>query len=160
MSKESKMMTNLAMIDLKTIITESKAGIVSIHKWNDWQEPLSDEDYKQIKKNGILFRATIIKASGISRSSLTQNADIRLALGNLEDELRERGVLPEHTNKGGADTSESKSKDLPIGAITAKEAAKLHQRILELESENRALKGDYGRFSEVAAVYCRLGNMN
>jgi hypothetical protein len=160
MSEENKIMTNLAMIDLETIETKSKAGISSIHKWNDWQKNLSDEDYKQIEKNGILFRDTIIKRSGISRSALTQNADIRLALGKLEDGLRERSVLPEHTEKGGTYTSKSKTKDLPIGAISAKEAAKLHQRILELESENRALKGDYGRFSEVAAVYRRLGNMN
>ncbi|NQZ87426.1 MAG: hypothetical protein HRT54_07570 [Colwellia sp.] len=124
----------------------------------DWENIYNSKEKKANRKELQLI------CEFVDRGTL-RNKVIRRMLHDIENDLRARGVYPElepeEGKKGGgaADTSESNTKDLPIGAISVAEAAKLHQRILELESENEAIKSNYERFSEVAEVYRRLGEM-
>ncbi len=135
----------------------------NIRLFKEWREKLTDKELVGFIRGGNLHRTTVAKACGFSKSSWGSNKDLLDELEALEIELRGRGVLGKPKGKGekggAADTLNSKSKDITTGAIGVAEAAKLHQRILELESENEALKGNYGRFSEVAEVYRRLGQI-
>ncbi|AAZ28842.1 hypothetical protein [Colwellia psychrerythraea] len=112
------------------------------------------------KASGCLLRKRLAIEVGFKDSQpFSKNIVIKGRLTNLEDKLRpkflpaKKDVLPQKKQP------KCNNQDTPVGTISDKEAAKLTQRILELESENRALKGDYGRFSEVAEVYRRLGDM-
>jgi hypothetical protein len=130
-------------------------------------DSMTDQDWRNIynKKDNAASRKELQLICEFKDRGTLRNRVILRMLHKIENDLRARGVYPElepeEGNKGGgaAGNSESKTKDLAVGAISIAEAAKLHQRILEIESENEALKGNYGRFSEVAEVYRRLEEM-
>lgn len=138
---------------------------VNIKRFTDMMEKLSGEDGKySLAKDFVsgskLNRKKIIDEFGIGKKSITgkrpENPELARMFNRFEDKLH----LPEFGIFAPIDTiiqkQEQKGKALAIGSISLAEAAKLNQRILELESENEALKGSYGRFSEVAEVYRRL----
>lgn len=143
-----------------------------IQAFKDWMDSMSDQSYRSIMHGGQLKREDIVTQcqelvpTGVKfdRQCLTKNKNIEELLFKLETRLWEDKILLIKPVLGKDDRQKKKIKPkqketLPKGAISQKEAAKLHQRILELESENEALKGNYGRFSEVAEVYQRLGQM-
>lgn len=141
---------------------------VNIKRFDEMASKLAGDDGKYLAANDFvsgskLNRKKIIEEFGIGKKAITgkrpENPELARMFNRFEDMLRstEFGIIPP------IDTiitkKEQKKPNLPKGAISQKEAAKLTQRILELESENEALKGNYGRFSEVAEVYQRLGQM-
>lgn len=141
---------------------------VNIKRFTDMMEKLRGEDNKYSLAKGFvsgskLNRKKIIDEFGIGKKAITgkrpENPELSRMFNRFEDKLR----LPEFGIFAPLDAiirkNEQKNNDIPIGAISITETAKLNQRILELESENEALKGNYGRFSEVAEVYRRLGEM-
>lgn len=134
-----------------------------VQAFKDWEASMSNQDYRSIMHGGQLKREDIktqcnelLSECEFSLQCLTKNRKIEKLLEDLENKLRKDNILPLKTEKGKTKQKEQSSSK---GAISVSEAAKLHQRILELESENEALKGNYGRFSEVAEVYHRLGQM-
>jgi hypothetical protein len=141
---------------------------VNIQRFDEMVSKLSGDDNKFSAANEFvsgskLNRKKIIEEFGIGKKSITgkrpENPELARMFNRLEDMLR----LPEFGIISPVDTiirkNEQNNTSMPKGAISLSEAAKLTQRILELESENEALKGSYGRFSEVAKVYRRLGQM-
>ncbi|NQY63162.1 MAG: hypothetical protein HRT38_05420 [Alteromonadaceae bacterium] len=141
---------------------------VNIKRFDEMVSKLSGDDGKYLAAHEFvsgskLNRKKIIEEFAIGKKAITgkrpENPELARMLNRFEDMLRsaEFGIIPI------IDTiiqkSEQSNTSMPKGAISVSEAAKLHQRILELESENEALKGNYGRFSEVAEVYRRLGEM-
>jgi len=76
----------------------------NLSAFQSWVATQTDDDFKQIVFRGQLNRGEVAKAIGIGKSALRQNPAIKTALENLEQNLRDRGVLPElnHTgNRGG-----------------------------------------------------------
>ncbi len=141
---------------------------VNIKRFDEMASKLAGDDGKYLAASDFvsgskLNRKKIIEEFGIGKKAITgkrpENPELARIFNRFEDMLRstEFGIIPP------IDTiitkKEQKKPNLPKGAISQKEAAKLTQRILELESENEALKGNYGRFSEVAEVYQRLEQM-
>ena len=141
---------------------------VNIKRFDDMVSKLAGDNGKYSAANEFvsgskLNRKKIIEEFGIGKKSITgkrpENPELARMFNRFEDVLRspEFGIIPP------VDTiirkNEQSNISMPKGAISVSDAAKLHQRILELESENEALKGSYGRFSEVAEVYRRLGQM-
>lgn len=140
-----------------------------VKAFNDWMTSMSNQDYlsimhgEQLKREDIVTQCQELVPPGVNfdRQCLTKNGNIEKLLFDLETRLWKDNIL---TTKPERDKNKKKKKSnqketLSKGSISVAEAAKLHQRILELESENEALKGNYGRFSEVAEVYQRLGQM-
>jgi hypothetical protein len=141
-----------------------------IQAFKDWMDSMSDQNYRtiihggQLKREDIVTQCQELVPTGVNfdRQCLTKNGNIEELLFKLETRLWADKILLIKPVLGKDDRQKIKPKKketLPKGAISQDEAAKLHQRILELESENEALKGNYGRFSEVAEVYQRLGQM-
>jgi len=66
----------------------------NLDDFQSWVATQTDEDFKQIVFRGQLNRGEIAKAVGIGKSALRQNPAIKKALEKLEQDLRNRGVLP------------------------------------------------------------------
>ncbi|HCN73225.1 MAG TPA: hypothetical protein DIS96_16540, partial [Pusillimonas sp.] len=75
----------------------------NLSAFQSWVATQTDDDFKQIVFRGQLNRGEVAKAIGIGKSALRQNPAIKTALENLEQNLRDRGVLPElnHTGNRG-----------------------------------------------------------
>ena len=59
-----------------------------------WVAIKSDADYRAMVSRGVLSRTEIAKECGFAKSALVQNPRIKAILNDLEDELRQRGLLP------------------------------------------------------------------
>lgn len=153
-------------------LSGKKISAFRIQAFKDWMASMSDQDYRSIIHGGQLKRGDIVTQckelvpTGVKfdRQCLTKNENIEVLLFDLETRLWEAKIVLIKPVLGADDRQKKKIKPkqketLPKGAISLAEASKLTQRILELESEIEALKGNYGRFSEVAEVYQRLGQM-
>lgn len=134
-------------------------GQQNIAKFETWVATQTDDDFKQIIHRGQLNRGTIAKEADIGKSSLRQNDSIRKALQALENELRDRGVLPSLTQQAKDNAGKPKEYD-----STAKKKYLESNRIAALEAENLELKaevakltGKLERFGEQAEALSELG---
>ena len=141
---------------------------INIKRFNEMVRTFAGEDKKYSSARAFvsgskLNRKKIIEKFEIGKKAITgkrpENPELARMFNRFEDMLRlpKFGIIPfidAIITKKKQDTNIT-----PKGSISVSDAAKLHQRILELESENEALRGSYGRFSEVAEVYQRLGQM-
>jgi hypothetical protein len=137
------------------------AGEKTFRKFEAWKNSMSDQDYVQIVRGDILNRTIIAKECDFSKSSLGSNPKIKPSLKELEDDLRERGILPPLTAKGKAEQTKPKSLDRE-SIKSAREQSRvpiLEQEVVELKAENAALKGQLGRFSELSDVYQDMAEM-
>lgn len=127
-------------------------AIVNLHSFITWQATMNDDAYRQITHRGSLSRSEIAKACGFGKSALNQNPQIKMLLQTLEDELRERDVLPRLTEKAKANQAEPKQhdKNAPKRIMEAKRIAALEQQVLELETRLK-------RFEELSEVLWDMG---
>lgn len=146
------------MTDLKKL-NGQQLGLQNIAKFETWVATQTDDDFKQMIHRGQLNRGTIAKEADIGKSSLRQNDSIKTALKILENDLRDRGVLPPlaQQTKDNADKpkeydSTAKKKYLESNRIAALEAENL-----ELKAEVAKLTGKLERFGEQAEALSELG---
>lgn len=59
-----------------------------------WLASKTDADFRQFVGRGVLSRTEIARECQFAKSVLTQNPKVKEALRVLEDNLRDRGVLP------------------------------------------------------------------
>lgn len=114
-----------------------QVGCENFNAFMAWKISKSDHDFKQLERRGILNRTEIHKECGFSRSVLTSNPDIKAALEALEDELRERKILPPKAEKDelfgvGAPTRQPGTNKALVDA----------ERLKRLEQENAALRNE------------------
>jgi len=107
-----------------------------------WSRSKSDEDFRAMTNRGVLSRKEIAIECGFAKSALDQNPRIKLALQQLEDQLRVRNVLPP--------VAPAKESDAPMmresgGLRNAQEA----DRLRRLEQENAALKAEVAELRSV-----------
>ncbi|MBC3302268.1 hypothetical protein H0Z09_14155 [Pseudomonas sp. SWRI18] len=62
--------------------------------FTEWVAAKSDDDFRAILHRGALSRTQIALDCGFALSVLRQNPRIKLALSQLEDDLRARRILP------------------------------------------------------------------
>ena len=65
----------------------------NFQRFTTWEAEKTISDFKQMVVRGVLSRKEIAKECGFSKSALDQNPRIKQALKQLEDGLREKGVL-------------------------------------------------------------------
>lgn len=111
-----------------------------------WVSSKTDAEYREMASRGVLARKEIATECGFAKSALSQNPRIKQALKELEDSLRERGVLPKAIEPVSADPTELSLRS-PDGLRAAREA----ERLKRLEQENASLK------AEVAELKRQLG---
>lgn len=117
-----------------------------------WSATLTDNDFRQLEFEGKLNKTLIAKSVGFSKSALVQNPRIRKLLEELEQRLRDDGVLPQLTEKGIAAKATPKKHDKTLSK--QREDAK---RIAELEHQVLTFKMKLERFQELSEVMNELG---
>ncbi len=117
-----------------------------------WSATMKDDDYRQIVYRGKLNRSDIAKSVGCAKSALLQNPKLRKLVDVLENNLREKGVLPKLTEKAQSEKAQPKDYD----KTTSKRIYE-SKRISELEIEVLALKQQLEKFKELSEVMLELG---
>lgn len=123
-----------------------------VNSFISWSATMKDNDYKQITYRGNLSRIEVAKAVGCAKSSLLQNPRLKILLSELEDDLRERSILPPLTESAKSNQSKPKQYDK-----TASKRLQDSKRISELEQEVLRLKMQLERFTELSEVMAELG---
>jgi hypothetical protein len=100
---------------------------------------------------GVLSRKEIAKECGFSKSALDQNPRIKVALRELEESLRTRGVLPAEAGS---------SDDTAINSVT-REPGRLRgaldaERLRRLENENAVLREEVAELKRVVERHAVL----
>ena len=95
----------------------------------------------------------------IGKSALRQNPAIKTALENLEQSLRDRGVLPELTETAKAQRSEPKRYDPSVNqrAMETRRLSVLEQENIELKARVATLEAKLKRYGELSEVLTEFG---
>lgn len=127
--------------------------------FQSWVATQTDDDFKQIIFRGQLNRGEVAKAIGIGKSALRQNPAIKSALENLEQSLRDRGVLPELTETAWAQRSEPKRYDPSVNqrAMETRRLSVLEQENIELKARVATLEAKLKRYGELSEVLTEFG---
>lgn len=126
-----------------------------------WSATQSDEDFKQIIFRGQLNRGEVAKAVGCGKSALNQNPELRKQVKALEDNLRNRGVLPQLTGKAVKEADKSKEYDNTVNrrTIDSRRVSSLEQENIELKAKVNELKSKLERFGELSETLAEMGMM-
>jgi len=126
-----------------------------------WSATQKDDDYKQIIFNGQLSRTEVAKAVGCGKSALNQNPDIRKHLKKLEDNLRDKGVLPPLTDTAKKEANKPKQYDNTANrkALDSKRSSSLEAENIELKAKIKELEGKLKRFGELSETLSEMGFM-
>ena len=131
----------------------------NLSAFQSWVATQTDDDFKQIVFRGQLNRGEVAKAIGIGKSALRQNPAIKSALENLEQSLRDRGVLPELTETAWAQRSEPKRYDPSVNqrAMESRRLSVLEQENIELKARVATLEAKLKRYGELSEVLTEFG---
>jgi len=131
----------------------------NLSAFQSWVATQTDDDFKQIVFRGQLNRGEVAKAIGIGKSALRQNPAIKTALDNLEQNLRDRGVLPELTETAQAQRSEPKRYDPSVNqrAMESRRLSVLEQENIELKARVATLEAKLKRYGELSEVLTEFG---
>jgi hypothetical protein len=127
----------------------------------EWSATQKDDDYKQIGFRGQLSRTEVAKAVGCGKSALNQNPDIRKHLKKLEDNLRDKGVLPPLTDTAKKEVDKPKQYDNTVNrkALDSKCSSSLEAENIELKAKIKELEGKLTRFGELSETLSEMGFM-
>lgn len=121
-----------------------------------WMASKTDADFREMVTHGRLNRGEICRECDFGRSALIQNPRIKEALNGLEEELRERGVLPALTTR----------EVVPLRAKGQLQAATDAERLKQLEAENAGLRAELTevrqrlkRFEALEALLAETGRL-
>lgn len=134
---------------------------VNVQAFEQWVASMQLADFQYMVFRGKLHRGEVAKAVGCAKSALQQNPRLKEGLEKLEEWLREQGILP------SSEVDEPPEQRTPAKAVYSPQqtdftVATLHrmeQRILTLEAENRELKQQLSRFTELSTVLSELGRL-
>ena len=133
----------------------------NLYAFQAWSATQKDDDYKQIIFNGQLSRTEVAKAVGCGKSALNQNPDIRKHLKKLEDNLRDKGVLPPLTDTAKKEANKPKQYDNTANrkALDSKRSSSLEAENIELKAKIKELEGKLKRFGELSETLSEMGFM-
>ena len=133
----------------------------NLDAFHAWVATQTDDDYKQIAFRGQLSRTEVAKAVGFGKSALTQNPDIRTDLEKLENDLREKGVLPPLTDTAKKESHKPKQYDNTASrkALDSRRLSSLEAENIELKAKVKELESKLERFGELSETLSEMGFM-
>lgn len=140
--------------------TEKDGEQEGLDMFKAWMEDMTDDDYKQIvSTKGKLKRIEVAIGCSFSPRRLNQNSKVKEELAGLEDDLRERGILPKMTQKAKDDALKPKEYDQNTSkrVIDANKSSKLERENLELRMRIKKLEDQLERFTELSEVMTETG---
>ncbi|MGI1939138.1 VPA1267 family protein [Shewanella oncorhynchi] len=126
-----------------------------------WVETQQDDDFKQIAFRGQLSRVEVAKAVGCGKSALNQNPELRKHLKRLEDNLRDKGVLPSLTESAKNESCKPKQYDNTTNrkVLDSRRLSSLEAENIELKAKVNELEGKLKRFGELSETLSEMGFM-
>jgi hypothetical protein len=133
----------------------------NLDSFQAWMATQTDDDFKQISFRGQLSRTEVAKAVGFGKSALTQNPDIRTQLKKLEDNLRDKGVLPPLTDTAKKEADKPKQYDNTANrkALDSRRLSSLEAENIELNAKVKELESKLERFGELSETLSEMGFM-
>jgi hypothetical protein len=137
---------------------KAQQNLDAFHTWSATQ---SEDDFTQITFRGQLNRGEIAKAIGCGKSALTQNPALKEALKLLEDNLREKGVLPPETGTAKSKNDQPKQYDNTANrrAVDANRLSVLEAENIELKAKVKELEIRLERYGELSETLSEMGFM-
>ncbi|MEH0688821.1 hypothetical protein H4F17_07085 [Vibrio cholerae] len=126
-----------------------------------WVATQSDDDLKQIIYRGQLNRIEVAKGIGCGKSALNQNPALKDALKALEDELRDRSILPPLTDAAKKNADKPKAYDNTANRklLDSKRVSSLEAENIELKAKVKELEKRLERFEELSETLSEMGLM-
>lgn len=116
-----------------------------------WVASKTDNDFRAIANRGVLSRKEVATECGFAKSALDQNPRIKAALRKLEDDLRNRGVLPPIVEATTEDESKPHMRE-PGKLRSVLDAERLHR----LETDNACMKAEVAELKRSLEKYATL----
>jgi hypothetical protein len=120
----------------------------NVDKFNVWVVGKTDDDFRAMEFRGVLSRIEIAAECSFAKSVLGQNPRVRKVLKELEDGLRERGVLPPLVVQASSHPPEPRMRQ-PEGVGAARDA----ERLKRLEQDNASLKAEVSELKRLLSRY-------
>ena len=134
-----------------------ETGQVYLEKFRAWKDSMSEDHFRQIvyAPRGILNRQQIKKLAGLSDQAIKKNPNIKAELQNLENDLRDLGVLPPLTELGEQEREEPKLYDRSVGQskIDSTRVAQLEASNHELQVKVEKLQKENANLKEQLALH-------
>ena len=126
-----------------------------------WKMTQTDDDFKQIVFRGQLNRIEVAKSIGCGKSALNQNPALKKTLKALEDELRDKGVLPPLTELAKNNADKPKAYDCTTNRklLDSKRVSSLEVENIELKAKVKELEKRLERFGELSETLSEMGLM-
>ena len=126
-----------------------------------WKATQTDDDFKQIIYRGQLNRIEVAKSIGCGKSALNQNPALKKTLKALEDELRDKGVLPPLTDSAKKNADKPKAYDSTTNRklLDSKRVSSLEVENIELKAKVKELERRLERFGELSETLSEMGLM-
>jgi hypothetical protein len=133
----------------------------NLQRFTEWVASKNDEDYRALASRGVLSRKEIARECGFAKSALDQNPRIKLALRELEEALRGKGVLPLAVNKSTADLDEPRQREAGTrrALFDAERLRRLEQENASLKAENAELKSLLGKHAILREALAASGRL-
>lgn len=131
----------------------------NLNAFRVWVATQQDDDFKQIVFRGQLSRIEIAKAIGCGKSALSQNPELRKDLLCLENNLRDKGVLPPLSESAKNELDKAKPYDNTGNrrALDLKRLSLLEAENVELKAKVKELESRLKRFAELSETLSEMG---
>jgi hypothetical protein len=129
----------------------------SYEAFRKWASSKTDADFREIVRGAQLNRGEICRECGFGRSALTQNPRIKEALFHLEDDLRERGVLP--WQQAPVAEAPMRAKGQMVAASDTERLRKLEAEVAGLKAALDEARGRLTRYEAIEGVLAQSGRL-
>lgn len=129
----------------------------SYEAFRKWAASRTDADFREIVRGAQLNRGEICRECGFGRSALTQNPRIKEALFHLEDDLRERGVLP--WQQAPVSEPPMRAKGQMVAASDAERLRKLEAEVAGLRAALDEARDRLARYQVIEGVLSESGRL-
>ncbi len=133
------------------MISGRQLGEQNVVTFAAWIASKTDDEFRDMAIRGVLSRREIAKECGFAKSALDQNPRIKLALRELEESLRKRGVLPQVAERDDDEPQSPLMRD--TGHLRAKQDT---ERLSRLEQENASLRAELAEVKRVLEKFTLL----
>ena len=123
----------------------------NLQLFNSWLSGKTDKDLVQLVFRGVLSRKEIAEECGFSKSVLDQNPRVTSALKSLEENLRERGILPQIIVRAASTDTQPLMRD----AGNTRHSADA-ERLRRVELENASLKAELSELKSQLSQFTNL----
>lgn len=134
-----------------------------VKNFDSWVKGMTDQDWAAIVHGGQIRRTEIMKHAKCGRPAITQNKPLAKKIRELEDKLRDKGLLPPLSSQGEDELDPDNTKPFDQNA-TKRIRQGEHLSYLEaenqrLKAENHWLKQELSRYEEISDTLYELGNL-